>query len=343
MKKRPKIITKNPTQHPSVRAWSQLAPRRVAPDHIVVLKRKEKGAVYRLPAVGPGGCDVIAKRCQRDKARVERFVYERVLPKLPATPLDYYGSITEDDSDFAWLFLEDCAGEPYSPGRREHRILAAQWLGQLHTEAAGIDGSGEIPDRGLDHQRSHLEAIRLSLPPLRDLASVQRYGLDVIDRIDELCQRLGSTWSEVEKLCEKAPRTVTHGDCLSKNFHIRANGKGLRASPFDWGGAGMGPAVTDLGQLALPRPRPQDPEPDHAAYLDAVRRCWPQLEIESVRQLTNLGALFWALKVIRRGLEEFGFSWHSHEFILNNLRIYEAVLSRSLQRAGWVRAPREVV
>ena len=165
---------------------------------------------------------------------------------------------------------------------------------------------------------------------------MQENGLDVIDRIDELCQRLGSRWSEVEKLCEKAPETVTHGDCLPKNFYFRANGSGLRASPFDWGGAGLGPAATDLGQLALPRPRPQDPEPDHAAYLDTVRSRWPQLDIESVRQLANLGQLFWALKVIRRGLEEFEFSWHSHEFILNNLRIYEAVLTRSLERAGWI-------
>jgi hypothetical protein len=333
MKKPPRILTTNLSDHPSVQAWSRLTPSRVEPGHVAVLKRKAKGSVYRLAGVGAGGCDVIAKRAHVDKARVERFVYEQVLPKLPAPPLDYYGSVPDEDPCFAWLFLEDCRGEPYSPHREEHRAVAAHWLGQLHTAAACIGPTPDVPDRGLEHQRGHLEAIGASLPPLRGLASVQRHGRGVLDRIECLCQHLASTWSELEELGARAPRTVGHGDCLPKNFHIRADGEGLRAAPFDWGGAGLGPAATDLGQLALPRVRPQDPEPDHATYRDTVRECWPDLDLESVRRLANLGQIFWALKVIRRGLEEFAFDWHSHEFILDNLRIYEAALARSLRRA----------
>lgn len=332
MKKPPKLVTTNLTEHPSVRAWSRLTSSRMEPERVAILKRKEKGSVYRLSGVGAGGSDVIAKRCPLDKARVERFIYEQVLPKLPASPLDYYGSVSDEDARFAWIFMEDCRGEPYTPVRPEHRAIAARWLGLLHTTAASIQAPSDVPDRGLEHQRGHLDAIAPSIPALRELASVREHGGGVLDRIEDLSRRLASGWSELEELCAKTPRTVTHGDCLPKNFHIRANGKGLRAAPFDWGGAGLGPATTDLGQLALPRPRDQDREPDYATYRDSVRDCWPDLDLETVRRLANLGQLFWSLKVIHRGLEEFGHDWHSHEFILSNLRIYESALTRSVGR-----------
>ncbi len=98
---------------------------------------------------------------------------------------------------------------------------------------------------------------------------------------------------------------------------------------FDWGGAGWGVAATDLGQLALPHAGPPDEQPDAAAYLEAARRRWPQLDMELVRQLAVVGQLFWALKVISRGLEEFEDPWREPEQTLRDLRIYGAALARS--------------
>ena len=334
MKKPPKLVTTHLIEHPSVQAWSRLAPLRVEPERIEILKRKEKGSVFRLGGVGAGDGDVIAKRCHLEKARVERFVYEQVLPKLPTSPLDYYGSVPDEDPRFAWLFMEDCRGEPYSSRRKGHRAVAARWLGLLHTTAASIQAPSGVPDRGLGHHRGHLDAIGPALSPLRNLASVREYGDGVLDRIEGLRERLAVSWEALEQLCADVPQTVTHGDCLPRNFHIRANGDGLRAAPFDWGGAGLGPATTDLGQLALPRPGRQGPEPDHAAYGDSIRECWPDLDLERIRQLANLGQIFWGLKVIRRGLEEFDHDWHSHELVLDNLKIYESALARSVARIG---------
>src|SRR6266513_2437696 len=74
--------------HPAVRAWQQLDPERVVPDRITPAKFKPNKprpnlTVYRLEGIGMDGAAVIAKRCTREGGRIERIVYERVLPHVP--------------------------------------------------------------------------------------------------------------------------------------------------------------------------------------------------------------------------------------------------------------------
>jgi hypothetical protein len=315
MKKAGKVIRENLREHPAVRAWSRLRPARIEPDHIVQLKRKEKGAVYRLAGVGPGESGVIAKRCDPEKGAIERSVYERVLPHVAPTSLDCY-----------------------SPQVREHRTLAARWLGLLHIVAERSGVESLVPERGHDHYRSHLHSIAEALPQVRALPSIPSNGLDglaVLDDIGAMCESLESRWSEVETLCERTPRTLVHADCLAKNVHIRESEAGLQLAFFDWGGAGWGLAATDLGQLALPRYGPPSHEPDCAAYLAVARERWPGLELDTVRRLASLGQLFWALKVIDRGLPELGSERSSPEKVIGNLKIYAAAMARSLDAGGW--------
>src|SRR5204862_282300 len=71
--------------HPAVQAWRQLHPDRVVPDRITPAKFKPNKprpnlTVYRLEGIGADGAAVIAKRCTREGGRIERIVYERVLP-----------------------------------------------------------------------------------------------------------------------------------------------------------------------------------------------------------------------------------------------------------------------
>jgi len=330
VKKAAKVLWTDLAEHPAVRAWSGLSPARALPDHLVVLKRKADGAVVRLAGVGPEGRAVIAKRCRFDKAAIERAIYEQVLPRLPLPTLDYHGFVDEEDGLFVWLFLEDVGDERYAPEDREHRELAARWLAHLHTAPLSADVRAVFPERGPDHYRHELRAIRATLPRGRSPSTRSPHGIEVLDRIASLCERLESSWSEVDALCEKAPRALVHGDCLAKNVHFHGTGAGRRVAPFDWGGAGWGLAATDLGQLALPRCGPPDHAPDYAAYLDVARRRWPGLELETVRQLANLGQLFWALKVIRRAIPELDCEWARRGDVLHDLGVYEAALARSL-------------
>jgi aminoglycoside phosphotransferase (APT) family kinase protein len=331
-----RVLRAGLAEHPALRAWRALSPAHAAPDHLVLLKRKAEGAVLRLPGVGPGGAAVIAKRCRREKAAIERAVYERVLPRLPVPSLAYHGAVDDEDGRFAWLFLEDVGGERYAPEDRGHRELAARWLAHLHGAALEPELRAVFPDRGPEHYRRELGAVCGLLPEARALAARTPRGAAGLERIAALCEALASGWSAVDALCARAPRALVHGDCLAKNVHFRGAGAARRVAPFDWGGAGWGVAGTDLGQLALPRRGPPEDAPDHAAYLDVARRRWPQLELDTVRRLAELGQLFWALKVIRRALPELACEWARPEDVLADLAVYEAALARSVGalRAG---------
>src|SRR5439155_1430320 len=91
--------------HPAVQAWQRLNPERVVPDRITPAKFKPNKprpnlTVYRLEGIGADGAAVIAKRCTRESGRIERTVYERILPQVPLAGPRYYGTVAgphEDD------------------------------------------------------------------------------------------------------------------------------------------------------------------------------------------------------------------------------------------------------
>ena len=330
-----KIIQTDLLEHPAVKAWGKLRPARVKPDRIEVLKEKKERAVYRLPEVGPGNSAVIAKRARQEKAVLERTIYEEVLPNLPMTTLDYYGSIEEEDGRFWWLFVEDAGDQQYSPSVREHRAIAARWFGVMHTSARRVDLKTHLPDRGPNLYLLYLVSIRELVPQIRAIPALPADDLAVMANIVSMCEFLEAHWSQIESFCERIPRTFIHDDCLAKNVHVRTTQGGLTIAPFDWGGAGWGLPATDLGQLRLPY-RGQPPEnPDFVMYLSCVRDMWPSFDVQTIQQLANLGQMFWSIKVIRRALPEFDYDWAQIEHVMYNLRIYETTLADSTRAARW--------
>src|SRR5437899_9742827 len=103
--------------HPAVQAWQRLNPERVVPDRITPAKFKPNKprpnlTVYRLEGIGPDGAAVIAKRCTRESGRIERTVYERILPQVPLAGPRYYGTVDgPPEDDVCWLFIGEIAGE----------------------------------------------------------------------------------------------------------------------------------------------------------------------------------------------------------------------------------------
>ena len=113
-------------EHPALAAWLAAGAHRARPSDIECLKDGRKSSVYRLTGAGPRGGGVVAKRCLRESALVERAVYERVLPSLQLTRPEYFGLGDDPDDEYCWLFLEDAGGQAFVHGDAGQRRLAAR-------------------------------------------------------------------------------------------------------------------------------------------------------------------------------------------------------------------------
>src|SRR5260370_8673583 len=148
------------TEQPPVWEWSELRSVRVRPDAVEVLKDRKDSKVYRLDGAGPGGSNVIAKWWSQAKVVLERTIYEKVLSRLPFPTLRYYGLLEEEGSEFCWVFIEDAGGVRYCPDIEEHCVLAAEWLGVLHTSGVELVAELGLTEMGPGHYLGGLRSAR---------------------------------------------------------------------------------------------------------------------------------------------------------------------------------------
>jgi hypothetical protein len=332
---RNEVVGGDPLEFPAVKAWGELRGEPVEPGRVEVrlLKRKSRSAIYRLAGVGPGG-SVIAKRCRQADAAAERTVYEEVLPHLPVTALRCYGSVGEGDGRFCWLFLEDGGGQDYSPERAEHRALAAGWLGLLHTSAARLDVAARLPDRGPGHYLGHLRSGRAAILGNVTNAALTAEDRAVLKAVVSQCDALESRWDRVERVCDRMPRTLVHGDFVVKNVNVRPGPAGPAFLAFDWETAGWGVPAPDLVQALLPG-RVCSVSPDIATYWAVVRESWPHLGIEDLRRMAELGRVFRLLAMIHWLSLDLEYPWVSKP--MAGMRVYRAEMTRGLEAGGWAR------
>lgn len=326
-----KRVPGDPRDHVASRAWRRLQPKGSTPERIEILKRKEKGTVLRLVAAGPRGEDVIAKGATHAKGSVELAIYEKMLPQLELPSPSLYGSIDEGHGGWIWLFLEDIGPQRYSPVDAQHRALAARWLAEFHLRAENSRLHTLLPERGAAHHLGYLRTACASIPRIRAIPHMEATTRELLDSIRATCERVEARWNDVEDLCARAPRTIVHGDCLAKNVHVRTSGGRLAVLPIDWGGAGTGPAATDLGQLGLPHDGDSLGPPEYRMYHEVVASHWPELDVPTIASLANLGRMFWALKVISRTLDEFETDWADPAHTAANLHLYAVELTAACQ------------
>jgi hypothetical protein len=273
------ILREGLAEHPATRAWETVRASRQVPERILVLKSERKTAVYRLEGGGVGGSPVIAKRCRRSTAVVERTVYEEILPRLPIVTAGYYGFLEDDDPGYAWLFVEDLGPDSFSPEDPGHRRLAGQWIGTMHASAADLERAARLPDRGPSHYLAHLRRARRHLLEGHDnpvLGEDDRRSLRrLVSRLDDV----EAGWDRVIRACRDIPRTLAHGDLDRRNMRVRGNGAGKSLLTFDWETAGWGVPAVDL--LCT----------DLDAYCDAVRDRWPGTDRPTARHWVAVGNL----------------------------------------------------
>src|SRR5437016_4874233 len=242
--------------HPAVQAWRQLHPDRVVPDRITPAKFKPNKprpnlTVYRLEGVGVDGAAVIAKRCTREGGRIERIVYERVLPHVPLAGPHYYGAVEgPPDEDVCWLLIGEIQGEKYDMLRPDHRAAAARWLGILHTAARSAADQAGLPDGGPSRYRAAMRATR---DLIRDQINNPAFSADDVAFLDGLVARFDEVdedWDRLARACTGLPPTLIHGDFNAKNLRVctSAQGGGAEIGAFDWEEAGHAVPGIDLAQ-----------------------------------------------------------------------------------------------
>jgi hypothetical protein len=275
------IRRKDLLEHPAVNAWQGLKPETVEPQRIEVVEESSPGRiVLRLIGVGKTGSDVIAKRTPQSTALVERTIYEEILPKLPLPMLLYYGSIFEQNSGYCWLFLEDVSGERYHPHIIEHRVAAAKWLGTMNTTVLNHSAASRLPNRGPDHYLMLLQGGRDTILSNISNPALEPAGLPLLEAVVAHCDYLSVNWKQFTIVCEEMPKTLVHGDFITKNIGVRTTEDGITLLPFDWEKAGWGNPAEDISRVDIP------------TYWDTVKEFWPELDLQAFERLANVGRVF---------------------------------------------------
>ena len=297
----PSVLTEGLQEHEAFQAWRLAQVDDVAPGRIEVLQGNKKAAVYRLTGIGPDGAAIIAKRTRSVTGRVERVIYEEVLPRIPVPSLGFHGYVRDPNEEFSWLFLEDAQGGPYSRLNDAHRVLAGQWLGEVHL-APCADFSEKLPDRSLGHYHRFLQDCRAGLE-LLSRSALAAGDTMLLGGFISFCDQLELRWRQIEDACEAMPPTLVHGDFAMKNVRIRERAAGHALLVFDWQFAGWGTPATDLAQFI-----DRVVTPDLGAYRSVLARDYPSLELRDIRRIAACGTVLrvldqvhWALSGLRVG------------------------------------------
>ncbi|OLD93519.1 MAG: hypothetical protein AUI36_46800 [Cyanobacteria bacterium 13_1_40CM_2_61_4] len=288
--------------------------------------------MYRLEGAGPAGATIIAKRTRRADARIERTVYEEILPTLKVPSLHYYGSLEDSDGTFCWTFLEDASGARYSTLLGANREQAARWLGLLHTSAAEAAAAARLPDAGPNRYREFLRGARDAIPRYLGNPVLPREDLDLLESVLGGLTELEMDWRGIEEICAGVPATLVHGDFNGKNIRLGPADGDPVFLVFDWEDAGWGVPAVDLAQQAVPASG-LSASPDIRTYHATVQERWPNLNRERLQRLADCGSVFRTLAALYWEAAGLGTEWAS--LSVSKIRLFEAERVNALSRIGW--------
>ena len=280
-------------QHPAALAWEHLNGAST-PEVIEVLQKQRKSEIYRLLAGTPGEEPIIAKRCVTPTGKLEKVIYEEILPLLPVSRLQYYGSFQENDS-YMWLFLADAGKTLFSAEDQSHRVLAAHWLGTVHRFAQQTTAAALLPERDIDYYLDVLRKARDIIVENLANARMMPAHVEILRKVLTQLDTLEAGWSNISKACEGIPRTLAHGDFRPKNVHIKQSTTGDACYALDWEMAGWGNPLVDL---APSRGFSADPQVDLSIYISIMQETWAHLDASALRYFVQVGGIFRRLAAI---------------------------------------------
>src|SRR5215472_1762797 len=304
--------------HPALRAWVEIAGTGIGAVEVKVLKHRSASQVCRLNGLGPEGANVIAKRSPKPKALAEYRIYQQVLPHVLLTSLRHYGLVEEKGTPFCWSFIEDAAGDPYSPEAQEHAAEASACLAVLHTSARGVAQDLALPDRGPLYYLHCLRSGRDRLRQTLKSARLSQEDRTVLAALATQCDTVEARWGWIEDLCSGAPATFVHADLYAANIHVRTFPGGITVVPFDWESAGWGIPAIDLALEGL----------DLDTYCAVAGGMWSDLDIRLVRALSRAGRIFRLLELVACESSGLGAGWFWRP--MKHLRYYRAEVARAM-------------
>jgi len=324
----PEVLRGQLESQPALMAWKQLLSQGwkvVAIDRLT--PRKQKSCpVFRLR--GPQGETVIAKRCRKEGARIERMIYQEVLPRVPLPRLEFRGLLEEPVGEFCWLFLEDAASEPYSPKLRHHRALAGRWLGEVQVASFSFNLQDRLPGREPGHYFRSLRGSKVILVDhLGHNTAMVTEDAEVFHKAVALLETAETHWSQIEETCGVMPRTLVHGDFAAKNVLVRDGSPSPALLVFDWEFAGWGVPGIDLAQLDE-----RAVSPDLDVYGSVLQRAQLHLTSGEIQAVAACGNLFRLVEEVRWATSFLKFD--SREYLIKTveeLRFYEPLLAKALE------------
>ncbi len=276
------VLTAGLDIHPAFTAWQQIQPTGGPPTSIEVLTpAKSKSAVYRLHGIGPGKRAIIAKRSLRNAIDHEVTLYTDLFPALQLPGLEMYGWLELDGA--WWIFLEDAGNLIYEPDNPEHRSLAVDWLGRLHSRSG--PSLVRLRDTGPDYFRTVLSDAMTGMRNALMHPGISTSGVGTISAILDTLDVVERAWPKVESACAGLPIVLVHGDFVIKNVRVRERGGRLSLAVLDWETAGAAPPAADLARLP-------GGEKEQRAYWAIMRHTWPALTLADVHRMRDVGQLF---------------------------------------------------
>jgi Ser/Thr protein kinase RdoA (MazF antagonist) len=127
--------------------------------------------------------------------------------------------------------------------------LALVLLAPLLTLRGGA--AARLPDRGPGHYPGHLRSARAAILGNLTNSALSAEDRALLNTIVSQCDALESRWDQVQRTCDRMPRTLVHGDFVVKNVNVRSGPAGPAFLAFDWETAGWGVPAPDLVQSLL--------------------------------------------------------------------------------------------
>lgn len=319
------VATEDLQTHPAMQACLRILPDFGEAAGIDLLQRRRYSTIYRIRHVKQDGKNVIAKRCRARTAHLESLIYRQFFPLMRLPALSCYGIVDEPGAEFCWIFLEEAAGQLYSPQSAMHRALAGCWLAEAHLVAPPLGLVERLPNRNLDYYLDSLHCCREALSRhLCNAFSVEDAAL--LRKVAGHVDAIEGLWTKLEKICSAMRPTLVHGDLVIKNIRIRETDASAALFVFDWEFSGWGLPATDLAQFV-----DRVASPDLRAYCARLSCKSSHVDLGDIQAVATCGNLLRWLDQINWATS--GPVFGSSEKLIKAiamLRIYEPALNKTL-------------